>query len=78
VENREIIDKFDKTRQQLKEEKKEKQLERALYNWLNRTEDVETAICKLLDGKISKKDLIKVNSDIKQKFKYLENKIKEY
>lgn len=78
MNNKEIINTLDKTRMQIRKEKKEKQLEKALYNWLNKTEDVETAVCKLLDGEISKKDLIKVNSDIKQKFKYLENKIKEY
>ena len=36
---------------------KAKKIEKALYEWLNLTEEVEVEICKMLDGEILKKDL---------------------
>lgn len=55
-----------------------RRVEKALYEWLNKTEEVETYVCKMLDGEIPKKDLIKINSEIKEKFRYLEDVIKIY
>ena len=57
---------------------KGQKIEKTLYEWLNLTEKVELEICKLLDGEISKKDLILINHDVKAKFRYLEDLIKTY
>ena len=57
---------------------KAKKIEKALYEWLNLTEKVELEICKLLDGEISKKDLILINHEVKVKFRYIEDLIKTY
>ena len=76
--DREIIEMFNEKRIQDKKDRKEKKLEKALYGWLNTTEKVETAVCKLLDGEIDKEKLIKINASIKRKFRDLEKMIKEY
>lgn len=55
-----------------------RRVEKALYEWLNETEQVEEQVCKMLDGDISKKDLISLNSRIKAKFRHLEDLIKVY
>lgn len=55
-----------------------RRVEKALYEWLNETEQVEEQVCKMLDGDISKKDLISLNSGIKAKFRHLEDLIKVY
>jgi hypothetical protein len=57
---------------------KSQKIETTLYEWLNLTEKVELEICKLLDGEISKKDLIKINHEVKVKFRFLESLIKAY
>lgn len=57
---------------------KAKKIEKALYEWLNLTEKVELEICKLLDGEISKKDLLIINHEVKVKFRYIEDLIKTY
>lgn len=76
------IEMFDMTRRKSKKEMekeiKEEQLERALYNWLNKTEELETAICKLLDGEIKKKDLKTLKLNLEIKYKVLEDLIELY
>ena len=62
----------------LEKKKRGEKIEKALYEWLNATEEVELQICKMLDGDIPKKDLIPINSKIKAKFRRLEDLIKEY
>ncbi len=57
---------------------KEEKLEKALYSWLNETEKFENAVCELEDKKKSKRDLIKIASEVKMKFRYLEDIIKFY
>lgn len=57
---------------------KEERLEKALYNWLNETEKFETAVCELIDKKKSKRDLIKIADNVKEKFRHLEDRIKFY
>lgn len=57
---------------------KGKKIEKALYEWLNLTEEVEAEICKMLDGEILKRDLMKINHEVKVKFRYLEDLIKTY
>lgn len=57
---------------------KEEILERALYSWISETEKFETAVCRLIDKEKSKRDLIKIASKVKAKFRYLEDVIKFY
>ena len=57
---------------------KEEMLERVLYNQISETEKFENAVCGLADKKKSKEDLIKIASEVKRKFRYLEDVIKFY
>lgn len=57
---------------------KEERLEKALYNWISETEKFESAVCELEDKKKSKRDLIKIASEVKRRFRYLEDIIKVY
>lgn len=57
---------------------KEEILERALYNWLNKTEKFEDAVCKMIDKEKSKRELVKIAAEVKTKFRYLEDIIKMY
>lgn len=57
---------------------KEEKLEKALYSWLSETEKFENAVCQLEDKKKTKRELIKTASNVKSKFRYLEDIIKVY
>lgn len=57
---------------------KEEKLEKALYGWLSETEKFESAVCQLEDKKKTKRELIKTASEVKRKFRYLEDTIKVY
>lgn len=57
---------------------KEEKLEKALYSWLSETEKFETAVCRLIDKEKTKRELIKTASEVKSKFRYLEDIIKVY
>ncbi len=57
---------------------KEEKLEKVLYSWISETEKFETDVCQLIDKEKSKRDLIKIASQVKKKFRHLENTIKFY
>lgn len=57
---------------------KKDRIEKALYDWLNLTEQFESKVCDLIDEKTYKRELIKSANEIKVKFRKLEDLIKVY
>ena len=59
-------------------ELKGNRIEKALFSWLNKTTEFEAAVCKMVDGELHKKELIRMSGDVKQAFRHLEDLIKKY
>lgn len=57
---------------------KEDKLEKALYSWTNEVEKFETAVYEVIDEKKPKRELNRIASEVKKKFRYLEDRLKFY
>lgn len=59
-------------------DKKSLYLEKALYDYLNEQDKLETAVLNLIDNETGKKEIMQIDSKIKQLRTRLNNLIKTY